>query len=233
MNQKPFLAGLRDGLPIGFGYLAVAFSLGIYARQTGIGPNVGFLISVLNHASAGEYSGYLMILEKAALLETVFVIAVANLRYLLMGCALSQKIPERLGGFHRLAIGFLITDEIFAATISRKEYFSPYYVYGLGAISIPMWAFGTSIGIAIGSILPKNIISALSVALYGMFIAIIIPVSKQDKHVLYVVVSGFLMSFLITYFTALSSGIRTVILTVIISALAALLFPVKEEQFHD
>lgn len=230
MKNNAFFSGIRDGVPIGLGYIAVSFSLGIYARQSGATPLIGFIISILNHASAGEYSGYLMIIESATLIETVFVITIANLRYLLMGCALSQKIPEKLGIPHRLALGFLITDEIFAATISRKEYFSPAYVYGLGAIAIPMWASGTALGIAVGSILPETITASLSVALYGMFIAVIIPAAKADRHVLVLIIAAFASSFLLAHFSALSSGMRTIILTVLLSAAAAFFFPVKEES---
>ena len=229
MNKKAFLSGLRDGLPIGLGYIAVSFSLGIYARQSGVGSVLGFIVSILNHASAGEYSGYLMIIESATLLETVFVIAIANLRYLLMGCALSQKIPEHLGMLHRFFIGFFITDEIFAATISRKEYFSPLYVYGLAAVALPMWAAGTAIGIAVGNILPVEITASLSVALYGMFIAVIVPAAKNDRHVLALITVSFLFSYLLSKFSTLSSGSRTILLTVALSAVAAILFPVQEE----
>ena len=229
---KEMAEGLRDGLPIGMGYFAVAFSLGITAKLAGLTPLQGFVSSFLNHASAGEFALYTMIAEGATYVETALLIAVTNIRYLLMGAAFSQKLSPDTPLLSRLAIGFGITDEIFGIGIARKGYVKAAYLLSAFMLASVMWASGTACGIAMGNVLPKSAVSALGVTIYGMFLAIIIPPSKNDKVVGVLVVSSFILSFAVSrirLFSSISGGTKTIALTVIISAVAALLFPKKEE----
>lgn len=231
-NKNAFLNGMRDGVPIALGYFAVAFSLGIVAKKAGLNPFQGFISSMLNHASAGEYAEFTVIMANAPYLEMAFVILVTNIRYLLMSCALSQRFDPGTPLFHRILTGFGITDEIFGISIGRAGTLNPYYNYGAMAIALPSWSLGTACGIVAGNILPVSVVSALSVALYGMFIAIIIPVSKTDKTVGGVVIASFLASFLVSklsLFDSLSDSLKISLLTVLIAGLAAFFFPVKEE----
>lgn len=231
-QKSVFLAGMRDGLPIGLGYFAVAFSLGIAAKDAGLSAFQGFLASLLTNASAGEHAVFNLIKAAAPYIEVALITLITNARYLLMGCALSQKMLPETPIIHRLLIGFDITDEIFGISIAQKGYLNPYYTYGAMLTSIPFWASGTALGIVMGNLLPLRVVSALSVSLYGMFIAIIIPPCKKDKVIACLVPISFALSALFAYaplFSSLSEGNRTIILTVVISAAAALLFPVKEE----
>lgn len=231
-----FLEGLRDGIPIGLGYLAVAFSLGIAAKNAGLNALQGFFISFLNNASAGEYAGITVIAADAAYMEMFIITIVANARYLLMSCALSQKISDKTSLIHRFIIGFDVTDELFGITIARPGFVSPTYFYGAMIVALAGWSSGTVFGVLAGNILPQNIVSALSVALFGMFIAIIIPPAKQNKAVLIGVVSSFALSLCCTfapYIKTLSSGTRTIILTIAISAVLAIIFPVKQSDSAD
>ena len=182
-NINAFKNGICDGFPIALGYFAVAFSLGIVARKAGLNPFQGFLSSILNHASAGEYAEFTVIMANASYFEMAFVILVTNIRYLLMSCALSQRFAPDIPLFHRLFVGFGITDEIFGISIARAGMLNPWYNYGAMAIALPCWAAGTAMGIVAGNILPVSAVSALSVALYGMFLAVIIPASRTDKIV--------------------------------------------------
>lgn len=232
-NKNAFINGLRDGVPIALGYFSVAFSLGIVAKKAGLNPFQGFLSSLLNHASAGEYAEFTVIMANAPYLEMAFVILVTNIRYMLMSCALSQKFDPATSFVHRLFVGFGITDEIFGISIGRIGALNPYYNYGAMAIALPSWSLGTAIGIIAGNILPPSIVSALSVALYGMFIAIIIPVAKTDRIVGGVIIVSFLVSFAvskITLFDSMSDSMKISLLTVIIAGIAAALFPVKDED---
>ena len=136
-NKKAFANGVRDGIPIALGYFAVAFSLGIVAKKAGLTPFQGFLSSFLNHASAGEYAEFTVIMADAPYLEMAFVILVTNIRYLLMSCALSQKFPTAAPYAHRLLVGFGITDEIFGISIGKPGILNPYYPYGAMIIAIP------------------------------------------------------------------------------------------------
>ena len=226
--------GFKDGIPIGLGYFAVAFSLGIVAANAKLSAIQGFVASLLCNASAGEYAGFLVILTNAGYIQMVIMTIVANMRYLLMSAALSQKCPEDLSLKHRLILSFYLTDEIFGITINRKGKFDPFYTYGAVMFSTLMWSSGTAIGIIAGNILPLRVVSALSVALYGMFIAIVIPPAKENRTILYIVIVSFLLSYLSAYYLpyikTLSEGTRTIILTILISSAFALLFPKEPDD---
>ncbi|MBQ3537764.1 MAG: AzlC family ABC transporter permease [Clostridia bacterium] len=232
-NKKEFLLGLKDGLPIGLGYFAVAFSLGVLAKEAGLSAFQGFLASILCSASAGEYVAFTLIGEGAAYLEVALATFVANARYMLMSCALSQKADPSMPFIHRPLSAMYITDELFGISIVRKSYFNPYYHYGGSLTAVPMWAVGTALGVVAGNILPVSVVSALSVALYGMFMAVFIPPAKKDKVIACLVVISFSLSFLAGWLPVISDiaeGTRTIILTVIIAGAAALLFPRKDDE---
>lgn len=232
-NKTAFRDGMRDGIPIGWGYLAVAFSLGIAARNAGLNAAQACLASLLCNASAGEYAGFTVIAANASYIEMAFLTLIANARYILMSCAMSQRMSPSTGSFHRIIMGFDITDELFGIAMARPGSLNPYYTYGAMLVSIPMWAAGTAIGTAAGNILPLSLVSAFSVALYGMFLAVIIPPARRDRVICLIVAVCFALSFAaskLPYISTVSEGTRTVILTVVISSAAALLFPRKEDK---
>jgi len=150
-NLTVFKEGIRDGFPIGLGYFAVAFSLGILARTAHFTPLQGFINSFLNRASAGEYAVYTVVAAGAGFVEMAIMTLVVNARYLLMSTALSQKFDPETSLIHRMLVGFSVTDEIFAITINRPGFINPIYNYGACAIAVPCWALGTSCGIVAGS----------------------------------------------------------------------------------
>jgi predicted branched-subunit amino acid permease len=225
--------GFRDGIPIGLGYFAVAFSLGIVARTAGLSAFQGFLASLFTIASAGEYAAFRLIKENGTYLEMAVLILVTNGRYLLMSCALSQRVDSKMGIGHRIGMGFFITDEIFGVSIAQKGNLRPSYTYGAALASVPLWAVGTSCGIIAGNLLPEMVVAALSVSLYGMFLAIIIPPAKKDRIIAGAIIFCFAASFASTYLPLLknlSEGNRVILLTVVIAAALAILFPVKDEK---
>lgn len=232
-HPHPFLEGLRDGLPIGLGYLAVAFSLGIAAREAGITAFQGFMASLLNIASAGEYVGFTLIGSQAAYLEIAVATLITNARYLLMSTALSQRFDEKTGMLQRIGVGLGVTDELFGLAIAKPQVV-PVYQYGAMLSSIPLWCIGTSAGVIAGNVLPARVVTALSVSLFGMFLAIIMPEARTDRIVRICVILSFVASavasHLIPFTMAWSSGTRTIVLTVLISAAAALLWPVDSEE---
>jgi len=233
IHIKNFKKGLKDGIPISLGYLAVSLALGITASNAGMTAFQATLTSLLINASAGEYVGFTAIAANATYLEIIFLEAVANARYLLMSCSLSQKLPESTSTLKRIIAGIFITDEIFGASVSVEGKLDVFYTYGLAAAAVPGWAAGTCIGVIMGDILPLNIVSALSVGLYGMFIAIFIPPAKKNKVILGLVSVSFLLSYLfntLPVFDFISSGIKIILLTVLISLAAAVIFPVDEKE---
>lgn len=232
-NKKTmFLKGIKDGIPIALGYLAVAFSLGIIAKKAGVSPFQGFLTSFLCNASAGEYAGFMLIGAGASYLEMALTTLITNARYFLMSCAESQRLDPGLSLPHRLLIGFDLTDEIFGISIAQEGYIHPFYPYGAMAVAIPGWAVGTMLGIIAGNILPARIVNALGVALYGMFFAIIIPPARKNKMIAGMILLCFVCSYLCSVLpvvSAWSEGTRTIVLTLVIAGLAALFFPRGEE----
>ena len=234
-NKTWYLRGLKAGIPIGLGYLAVAFTLGIAARSAGLTAFQATLTSFLINASAGEFVGFTLIGAGASLLEVAVMEAVANARYLLMSFSLSQKLHPKTGILHRLLIGWYVTDEVFGVSISAPGYLNPWYTYGAISLACPGWAIGTCLGVIMGNILPLRLVSALSVGLYGMFLAIIIPPARHSRVIAGLVAVSFAASFLANRWDALagvSSGVKTIVLTVVIALAAAILFPVKEEDQH-
>ena len=232
MSKTKFLSGFRDGIPIALGYLAVSFGLGISCRAASLTPFQGFLLSLLNNASAGEYGGITIMAADEGFLVMAAMMLVINARYLLMSCALSQHLsPNTPLGF-RLLIGFDMTDELFGIAIAQPGYLNVWYFIGAMCAAIPGWSFGTLLGVLCGNLMPQWAASGFSVMLFGMFLAIIIPQGRKNRVVL-----GFIgVSFLLSYSAAklplvcqLSEGMRILLLTVAISAAAAILFPHKEE----
>ena len=233
-NKKlAFSNGIRDGIPIALGYFAVSFTLGIAAKNAGFTPLQAMIVSMTNNASAGEYAGFTLISAGAGYLELALMMLVANARYLLMSCALSQKLDPKTPFIHRLLIGYDVTDEIFGICINSPGKLNPFYAYGAFSVAIPGWAIGTYLGVLMGNVLPSNVVSALSVGLYGMFIAIIIPPARENRLLAGLIIVSMLLSLLFTVLPVLSnipSGTSILILTIVISAVAAILFPIKEGE---
>ena len=223
-SQTNFRRGIRDGMPIALGYFAVAFTLGIAARNAGFSTLQAMVESLTNNASAGEYAGYW---------EVAVMTLVANARYLLMSCALSQKLAPETSLLHRMLVAFDVTDEIFGISIAFPGRLDPWYTYGAVAVAIPGWGLGTFFGAAAGSVLPLRLVSALSVGLYGMFLAIIIPPARESRVVRGLVLLSFAASFIAgrwSLLSGISSGVRTIFLTVVISLGAAILFPIRDKE---
>lgn len=236
MNQNNaawFRRGIKNGVPIALGYFAVSFTLGIAARNAGLNALQGALASVTTVASAGQFAGFQVIAAGASYMEMAIMMLVINARYMLMSCSLSQKLAPDLPFYHRLLVGWGVTDEIFGVAVTVPDTLNPWYNYGMMAISIPGWTIGTAIGITVGNVLPTSVVSALSVGLYGMFLAIIIPPARTNRIIAGLVTVSMLASFAMTKLPLLggiSSGMRTIILTILIAGGAAVLFPVQEES---
>lgn len=227
-RKKWFALGLRDGLPIALGYFAVSFALGITAKGAGFTGLQAALTALLTNASAGAYAGFTLVAAKASYAEMAIMQFIANARYLLMSTALSQKLDSKASLLHRFILGFDVTDEIFGISMAVPGKLEPFYTYGAMLVSIPCWATGTYLGVIMGNVLPDIIVKALSVGLYGMFLAIIIPPAKKDKVIAGLICVSMLFSFLFAkaqFLSAIPEGVRIIILTVALSLAAAIVFP--------
>ena len=229
MKNNIFLKGMKDGLPVALGYLAVSFTLGIAAVKSGLTPFQAFATSALNNTSAGEFAAFSLIGAGVSYMEIALTTLILNMRYILMSCALSQKIDKNTPIVHRFLMAYDVTDEIFGLSIMSEGRLDPKYTYGLIAISAPSWAIGTYLGAVMGSVMPAGVLSAMNLALYRMFIAVIVPPAKKDKTIAVVIAVSMLSSLMFSILPGLreiSSGIVVIILTVVISLAAAILFPV-------
>lgn len=233
MNHRiAFRQGMKDGIPIALGYMAVSFTFGIMAKNAGMTAFQAVLLSLTNLTSAGQFAGLGIITAASSYAEMAFTQLVINLRYCLMSCALSQKLDRRSAFFHRFFIAYGNTDEIFGICGCKEGKLDPFYIYGAISVASPGWAFGTFLGVLSGSILPGWVLSALGVALYGMFIAVIVPPSKNSRIIAGVVLTSMAVSLLFTWIPVLnsiSSGFRIILLTLLIAGGAAVLFPIPED----
>lgn len=235
-NGYWYKKGLRDGMPIAMGYFAVAFTLGITAKNIGMTPIQAAVSSLLLHASAGQYAAMTVIASGTGYLEMVMTTLIVNLRYLLMSCALSQKAGSEMKTGHRMAVSYYITDEIFGIASAVEGKLNPFYNYGAASVASPGWVLGTFFGALLGTALPERLGRAFGVALYGMFMAIIIPPARKSRVICGIVVVSMAASYLFSRLPVtreISEGFKIIILTIVIAAAAAWKFPVQEEEREE
>ena len=235
-HSKEFRSGITDGIPVALGYFAVSFTFGIASITGGLSILQAVLISLTNVTSAGQFAGLTIIISGGSYLEIALTQLIINLRYCLMSFSLAQKLKPGTPNYHRYLMAYGVTDEIFALGASRSDALPPAYHYGIMAVAIPGWVFGTLIGAVFGNILPAFIMSALGIAIYGMFLAIIIPPAKKDTAVLCVVVGAMLMSGLFAVVPGckqISSGFVIIITTIVVAGIAAWLRPVTNEKKEE
>ena len=237
-EQNNFLAGIKDGFPICLGYLSVAFAFGITAVNSGLDIWQAVLISMLNVTSAGQLAGVPIMIAGGSLLELGATQFIINLRYSLMSISLSQKFGKSMRLVDKFLVSFVNTDEVFAVSSSKGMEIGRRYMYGITLTPFIGWTLGTLLGAVAGNILPEIVISALGIAIYAMFVAIVTPVAKKEKPVLLCSLSAVVLSCIFYYVpflkTHISSGFAIIICTVIASVIFALVFPLpKEEEVVD
>ena len=231
MNHKIFKNGFLDGIAVGLGYFAVSFTFGMASAANGLSIWQAVLISLTNVTSAGQFSGLEIIAASGTYVEIALTQLIINLRYCLMSFSLSQKLDRSAPNWHRYFMAYSVTDEIFALDASQNGLLSPVYHYGITSVAVPGWVLGTLVGAISGNILPAFVISALGVAIYGMFLAIIIPTAKKDHAVLLVVLSAMGLSFLFAVLPGLkkiTSGFVIILTTVVVAGVAAKLKPTED-----
>lgn len=229
--KTPFFQGVRDGVPIGLGYLSVAFGFGILCTSLGLPVLTATGISLTNLTSAGQVAGVGIIAAGGTLVEMALTQLVINLRYSLFAISLSQKLDDSFTVFHRLVASFGITDEIFAAVYGQKGKIKPAYMYGVILVSALGWVSGTFLGASVGQVLPQTLSAAMGIMLYGMFLAVFIPPARKERGILVAVIAAALCSILFEYvFTFVSGGFAVIISALLAAALCAWLFPVEQKE---
>ena len=233
MQKLTYKQGLKDGVPIALGYFAVSFAFGVSVVSGGLPWFVATVMSFTNLTSAGQFAGATVIIAFGSVFEILLTQLVINSRYFLMSITLSQRLDEKFTLLDRFLVSYGITDEIFGVAISKKQAVSKEYMYGLILLPVVFWTLGTLSGSVLGNFLPEIILNSLSIALYAMFIAIVVPAGMQDKKVFIVVIIAVGLSCLF-YFTpvlnSVSSGIAYIICALVASVIGAIFFPIKEES---
>ena len=232
MDRQTYIRGMKQGIPVGLGYLVVSFTIGIAARKASLTAAQATVMSLTNLTSAGQFASFALIASGAPCLEMVLSQAVINLRYCLMSCALSQKLDSRLAFHHRLFLAMGVTDEIFGLSIAQRGKLNPWYTYGVMSVAIPGWTLGTLAGVLSTGVLPRTFLNAMNMALYGMFIAVFMPAAREDKKLIPVIFLSMALSALVQalpWFDFISSGMKIIILTLVISLAAAVIMPLPEE----
>ncbi len=231
--NNSFKNGLRDGIPIALGYIAVSFAFGVMAVKGDLPVLLAVLISMTNLTSAGQLAGLSLMLSQGTLIEAALTQFVINLRYSLMSVSVSQKLHEKVTLSERLVISFGVTDEIFAVATGNKGEVGSRYMYGLIALPYLGWTGGTLLGAAASSLLPPIVLSALGIAIYGMFIAIFIPPFKKSFSVALVVVIASALSCgfaFMPFLKSVSSGFVIIICAVVAAAVGAVIKPIADDE---
>lgn len=230
--MRGFKKGIIDGLPICFGYFSVSFAFGIFTIENGLNILEAVLISMTNVTSAGQLAAVPIIATGGTLLELAVSQLVINMRYALMSVSLSQKLDRRFRIWDKLLVSFVNTDEVFAVVSSQKGKVSRSYMYGLILMPYIGWSFGTFLGAAAGNIFPRIVLSALGIAIYAMFVAIVLPEVKQSRPTAICVLAAIMLNCAFTYLPLLSkipTGFTIIICAVAASALMASLAPIPTE----
>lgn len=242
-SLKPYVLGIKDGIPIALGYLSVSFGFGVSAVRGGLSPLEAIIMSFTNLTSAGQMAGLASIIDAglgvalslSAIIEIAMTQLIINARYFLMSISLSQKLDSDFSTSKRLIGAFGITDEIFGVASSKKEV-SPNYLFGLILLPLIGWTLGTLLGSVAGSLLPETVKSALGITIYGMFVAIVTPKARAEIGVLISILIAIAVSCAIEYISFLgfiTAGFAIILAALIGAVVAAILFPIKDEGVEE
>ena len=234
--RQQFLRGLRDGVPIGLGYLSVSFAFGITAVSRGVPAWIALLISMTNMTSAGQLAGLDLMVIGCAMGEMILTQCVINMRYALMSVSLSQKVDQSVRLRDRFLIAFGNTDEVFAVASGQPGKVGRYYLFGLIVAPYIGWSSGTLLGAVASGLLPESVMAALGIAIYGMFVAIVIPPAKKSRAVAWVLGGAVALSCAFRYLPVLnrvSGGFVIIICAVAAAALGALLAPIRDADEEE
>lgn len=233
MKKQEFLQGIKDGIPIALGYFSVSMAFGLTAALSGLPIWSVVLISMTNLTSAGQFAGVNILLAIGSLAELALTTLIINLRYFLMSLSMSQRVEEKMSIRRRMLFSFAITDEVFAVSMQHKGELTSSYMAGLVLTPPIGWTLGTLSGAVLTSLMPPVLSSSMGIALYAMFIAIVIPPAREHRNVMLAALMAVVMSVIISYapiFKGISSGWSIIIITLAVSAVMAFLFPVADEE---
>ncbi len=230
--MNDYLLGLKKGIAIGLGYFAVSFSFGVMA-VTGISPLMATIISATNLTSSGQYAGVRLIMQNASYIEIILTVLLINLRYSLMSISLSQKLDPNMRLSTKLVVGFGVTDEVYALAITSPHKLTGKYMFGLITLPFVGWVAGTAVGAFGAQFFNEDLLKAMGIALYAMFIAIIIPDARRSRPILYVILIATAIScifYYVPYIKEIGLGFKIIIATIVASLIGAIFFPIEKKE---
>ena len=239
MRKRDFLSGLKAGIPISFGYLAIMIAIGIQARAAGMGVGYALMLSFTNVTSAGEVEAIRIIGEHGTYMAIFLVTLIMNLRYVLMSASLAPRVGH-MPIYQKMILAYGLTDEIFAVSVTRREKLSVWFTLGIYSTAVPMWLIGTATGAILGDKLPEIVILSLQVCLFGMFLSIVLPPAKEHKNIRCAVILSMALNGVIEliqripgleFFKAINDY-RIIIVVVVVSAFLSIVMPIKKGEAH-
>lgn len=237
MNQKTaiqptktsFYSGLKSAVPIALGYIPIAIAFGLLAKSSGIPDYIAMLMSLIVFAGASQFVGINLIALGTNPWEIILTTFILNLRHLLMSASLSRRIDAQTSIPWRSSIAFGVTDETFSmASLQKEGRLSKYYLIALNLLAFLAWNIGTWVGLFLAAGLPESLQASMGIALYAMFIGLLIPAIKGSFPVLVVVVISITIHTLLCWasLTAdLSTGWKLVISAIFAALIASWIFP--------
>ena len=235
-ENNRFRHGLRDGFPIGLGYIPVSFAFGIFATGAGLSVPETVLISLFNMTSAGQMAAVPLLVGGGSLFELFLSQLFINMRYALMSVSLSQVFGSSVRPTDRLWIAFGNTDEIFAVSMGKESLLGRRYYAGLLLSPLIGWTLGTLLGAMAGNVLPARLSAALSVAIYAMFLAILVPPAKKSRPVLFCILLALVLSCVfsfVPYLSDIPEGFRIILCGVLAAGVLTFLAPLPKEDAHE
>lgn len=222
-----FRMGARLSIPVALGYFVISFAFGLYWAQGGLPPVASAVVSATNLSSSGQFAGLNVFLAGGAAVELALTTVLVNLRYVLMSFSLGQRLDPSIGTLRRLAIGYGITDEIYALAMTRPVVRFRFFL-GLTVLPVLGWTGGTLAGALVGDVLPASVQSAAGILLYAMFIAIVLPPSRSSTAVQAVIATAAAAGVLLAVVApGLAPGWRIIVAAVAASAVGATFFPAE------
>lgn len=225
-KQTDFKKGLHDGVSIALGYFPVALTFGLLARTTDLSLIEAVLMSLIVYAGAAQYMALSLIALGTSIITIIFTTFIVNIRHFLMSASLNEKsVDENI--FLKLLYSFGITDETFSVASLKDGHISSSYMFGLNGISYGSWVFFTGVGYLIGTSLPKTLQESMAIALYAMFIGLLVPSMKKSLKVILLATLAALFHTVFALTDFLETGWAIVVATLLSAIIIEFIYQLK------
>ncbi len=215
-HSSQFRKGLQAGVSIGIGYFPIALTFGLLAKTSGLSITETVLMSMIVFAGASQYISLSLIAYGTGVFEIILTTFIVNIRHFLMGATLNEKSDhDQL--IHKIIYSFGITDETFSVAATKEGQVTSGYMFGLISIAYSSWVVFSGIGHLIGASLPQTLQESMGVALYAMFIGLLVPSMKTSVKVVFLAVLGAVFNTILTINDIMAQGWAIVTATLLSS----------------